>query len=196
MGRVLPPFEVHRPNTTALDRKQSCFLSPGPQGTQLGGGSVSNTGAVSGSQRLGTNLRTYVRSLSPFLCPLGGSGHPSLNTSPSGHTPSSLLPAHQPGFFHNKVRHSTPSPDCTTHQPKEENSHSCPGAWATGQRQENSSTNRPLTPAAGPALQPYCLENGSPHLGRTAGQPACGRGRDSVTPKPSNPEQRCLGPNA
>lgn len=55
VGRVLPPLEAHRPNTTALDQKKICFLSPSPQGVQVG--AVSNArGSMSEGQRLAINL--------------------------------------------------------------------------------------------------------------------------------------------
>lgn len=130
MERVLPSFEVHRPNTTALDQKKSCFLSPGPQGAHLGGGSVSNTRGhvrqpeIGDQPTSGAHPHSYVSS--------GGCGHPLLRHQPSSHTPSSLLPAHQPGFFQNKVRHSTPSTNSTTTNRRKKTAIPAlsPGPWA------------------------------------------------------------------
>lgn len=125
VGRVLPSFEVHRPNTTALDQKKSCFRSPRPQGHSWEEGLEATPGAMSGRQRLVTNLRQ-----GPFptpMTPLGAVATPSPPHQPLQPHPF-LSPSCPPAWIFPKqsatqhIIHNL----CNTPTPLEENSHSCP----------------------------------------------------------------------
>lgn len=89
---VLPASEVHRPNTTALDQKKSHFLSPSPQGAELGGGSISHTGGHVRQSEFGVQSTSGARPHS-YLCS-GGCGHPLLPppAPPATPLPLSFLP--------------------------------------------------------------------------------------------------------
>lgn len=180
MGRVLPSFEVHRPNTTALDQKKSCFLSPSPQGAQLGGGSGSNARGHVKQPEIGDQSTS--RALPHPYVSSGGCNHPlpSAPAPPATPLPLSFLPtsldfsktkcdtAHHPQtLLHtNPVRGKQPFLPCES--------------WAAGQRQESSSTNRHIIiTAAGPGQQPCCPEKWSPHPGQTAGK-TCGWAGDRL----------------
>lgn len=174
VGRVLPSFEVHRPNTTALDQKKSCFLSPSPQGAQLGGGSGSDTQShvrqpetgdqsMTGTLPIPVSLLGAVATPTPLQQPLQPL-QPHLFLCPSC-PPARIFPK-QSATQHtsHKLQHINLIGGKQPFLPCE--------SRAAGQRQENSSTNRHIITAAGSGQQPRCLENGCPHPGMTAGEPS------------------------
>lgn len=149
MGRVLPAFEVHRPNTTALDQKKSRFLSPSPQGAELGGGSVRSTRGHVRQPEIGAQSTSGARPHSYLSS--GGRGHP---LPPPPAPPATPLPL---SFLPTSLDFS--KTECDTAQHPQTSLHTSPAggkqpfrpceSWATGQGQENSSTNSPNSTALG-----------------------------------------------
>ena len=174
VGRVLPSFEVHRPNTTALDQRESCFRSPGPQGAQLGGGSVSSSHVrqpETGDQsKSGARPHPNISS--------GGCSHP-LPSAPA--PPATPLPL---SFLPTRLDFSKTKCD-TAHHPQTLQHTSLAGgkqpflpceSWAAGQRQENSSTNRHMITAASPRAAAMPLQKWSPHPSRGQESSVVGQG--------------------
>ena len=176
VGRVLPSSEVHRPNTTALDQRQSCFRSPGPQGAQLGGGYVSN------SSSHGRQPETGDQSAS------GALPHPDISSGGCGRPlPSAPAPPATPlplSFLPTRLDFSKTKCD-TAHHPQTLQPTSLAGgkqpflpcgSWAEGQRQENSSTNRHIITATSPRAAAMPLQKRSPHPGSGQQSSVVGQG--------------------
>lgn len=152
-----------------------------PRGHSWEEGLEATPGAMSGRQRLVTNLRQ-----GPFptpMTPLGAVANPLPSTPapPATPLPLSFLPtrldfsktkcdtAHHP----QTLQHTNPVGGKQPFLPCE--------SWAAGQRQENSSTNRHIITAAGPEQQLCRFGNRSPHPRQTAGEPRGWGGDPEVT---------------
>lgn len=176
MGRVLPSFEVHRPNTTAVDQRESCFRSPGPQGAQLGGGYVSDSSSHVRQPETGDQSTS------------GALPHPDISSGGCGHPlPSAPAPPATPlplSFLPTRLDFSKTKCD-TAHHPQTLQHTSLSGgkqpflpceSRAVGQRQEDSSTNRRIITATSPRAAAMPLQKRSPHPGRGQESSVVGQG--------------------